>query len=224
MVLKRMRDMVVAQINEGLDKVENPRVMLNQYVRDMESDIAKAKHIIIKQQTIEQGFKKKHEEAKTLEAKRRNQAQLAFDAGEEELARKALAEMKHYEEKAKEHKESYELANNQVKELKNQLQTLEEKLQDLKDKKQALIARANAVKAKEHLNASFNRIDSESAYREFMRMENRIEEMEIKVNSFADLSGASSCSRLEYAGEVEKEIEKMKTKKKENGELLASKQ
>ena len=31
--------------------------------------------------------------------------------------------------------------------------------------------RANAVKAKEHMNASFNKIDSESAYREFMRME-----------------------------------------------------
>ncbi|MBP1081184.1 stress responsive protein LiaH [Bacillus capparidis] len=224
MVLKRMRDMFVAQINEGLDKVENPRVMLNQYVRDMESDIAKAKHIIIEQQTIERGFKKKFEEAEQLETKRRNQAQLAFDAGEEELARKALAEMKYYEEKAKEHKESYELAKNQVKELKNQLETLEGKLQDLKDKKHALIARANAVKAKEHLNASFNRIDSDSAYREFMRMENRIEEMEIKVNSFADISGSSSFTNLEYAGEVEKEIEKMKAKKKDNGELLASKQ
>jgi lia operon protein LiaH len=218
MVLKRMRDLVVAQINEGLDKVENPRVMLNQYVRDMESDIAKAKHIIIKQQTIEQGFRKKFDEAEQLKAKRKNQAQLAFDAGEEELARKALAEMKYYEGKAQEHKESYEMAKNQVRELKNQLQTLEGKLQDLKDKKHALIARANAVKAKEHLNDSFNRIDSESAYREFTRMENRIEEMEMKVKSYSDFSGPFT--QLEYKGEVEKEIEKMKAAKEENGELL----
>ncbi|MFP9216828.1 PspA/IM30 family protein, partial [Enterococcus faecalis] len=43
MVLKRIRDMFVASVHEGLDKMENPKVMLNQYVRDMESDIAKAK-------------------------------------------------------------------------------------------------------------------------------------------------------------------------------------
>lgn len=42
MVLKRIRDMFVASVHEGLDKMENPKVMLNQYVRDMESDIAKA--------------------------------------------------------------------------------------------------------------------------------------------------------------------------------------
>ncbi|MEC1259660.1 PspA/IM30 family protein [Bacillus swezeyi] len=215
MPFKRIRDMFVASVNEGLDKIENPRVMLNQYVRDMESDIAKAKHTIVKQQTIEQSFKGKHEEAEKLAVKRRNQAQLAFDAGEEELAKKALSEMKYFEEKASEYQEAYHHAKKQLAELKEQLQTLEVKLRDIKDRKHALIARANAVKAKEHMNASFNKIDSESAYREFMRMETRIEEMEAKVNSYAEISAGSgsSYSRLEYAKEVEEELEKMRAQK-----------
>lgn len=50
--------MFVASVNEGLDKLENPKVMLNQYVRDMESDIAKAKQTIVKQHTIAYQFKK----------------------------------------------------------------------------------------------------------------------------------------------------------------------
>ncbi|MDI5788352.1 PspA/IM30 family protein [Bacillus licheniformis] len=79
--------MFVASVNEGLDKLENPRVMLNQYVRDMESDIAKAKHTIVKQQTIEHSLKESGRSRK-LAVKRRNQAQLAFDAGEEELAKR----------------------------------------------------------------------------------------------------------------------------------------
>lgn len=58
MVLKRIRDMFVASVHEGLDKMENPKVMLNQYVRDMESDIAKAKQTIVKQHTIAYQFKK----------------------------------------------------------------------------------------------------------------------------------------------------------------------
>lgn len=149
MVLKRIRDMFVASVHEGLDKMENPKVMLNQYVRDMESDIAKAKQTIVKQHTIAYQFKKKYEEAAEVAGKRKNQAQLAFDAGEEELAKKALTEMKYLEGKAAEHKASYEQANSQLADLKEQLAALETKLQDVKDKKQALIARANAAKAKE---------------------------------------------------------------------------
>lgn len=48
-----------------------------------------------------------------------------------------------------------------------------------------------------------------------MRMENRIEEMETRVNSYAELSASSSSpfGRLEYAKEVEEELEKMRAKK-----------
>ena len=95
MVLRRVRDMFVATVNEGLDKLENPRVMLNQYVRDMEDDIAKAKHAIIKLHPIQQGFLRQADETETFADKRKKQAELAFHAGEEELARKALTEMKY---------------------------------------------------------------------------------------------------------------------------------
>ncbi|MCY8979474.1 stress responsive protein LiaH [Bacillus halotolerans] len=210
MVLKRMRDMFVASVHEGLDKLENPKVMLNQYVRDMESDIAKAKQTIVKQHTIAFQFKKKYEEANEVAGKRKNQAQLAFDAGEEELAKKALTEMKYLEGKASEHKASYEQASSQLDELKEQLATLETRLQDVKDKKQALIARANAAKAKEHMNATFDKIDSESAYREFLRIENRIEEMEIRADYSKSAEAGTESSRSEFAGEVEAEIEKMR--------------
>ncbi|WP_416655443.1 stress responsive protein LiaH [Bacillus amyloliquefaciens] len=211
MVLKRIRDMFVASVNEGLDKLENPKVMLNQYVRDMESDIAKAKQTIVKQHTIVHQFKKKQEDASETAAKRKNQAQLAFDAGEEELAKKALTEMKYLEGKAVEHEKAYEQAKTQLAELKEQLETLETRLRDVKDKKQALIARANAAKAKEHMNASFDKIDSESAYREFLRMENRIEEMEVRVKYGTSAEANTEVSRSQYSDEVEAELEKMRS-------------
>ncbi|MCC2930698.1 stress responsive protein LiaH [Bacillus sp. LBG-1-113] len=210
MVLKRMRDMFVASVHEGLDKLENPKVMLNQYVRDMESDIAKAKQTIVKQHTIAYQFKKKYEEANDVAGKRKNQAQFAFDADEEELAKKALTEMKYLEGKAAEHKASYEQASSQLAELKEQLATLETRLQDVKDKKQALIARANAAKAKEHMNATFDKIDSESAYREFLRIENRIEELEIRADYSKSAEAGTETSQSEFADEVEAEIEKMR--------------
>ncbi|HEX7064028.1 MAG TPA: PspA/IM30 family protein [Bacillales bacterium] len=218
MVLKRIGDMISATINEGLDQVENPRVMLNQYLRDMESEVAKAKHAIVKQRSLEQSFRRRMEEVQGLAAKRKNQAQLAFDAGEEDLARKALADMKGYEAKAEQYRELTEKAAEQVRELQDQLGELEERFQALKDKKHALIARANAVRAKEHMQASMNRVDSESAFREFQRLEDRITEAEIRVNAWGCGGFESSSGRfakLEHADEVEKELEKMRRK---NGE------
>ncbi|MFC7395417.1 PspA/IM30 family protein [Scopulibacillus cellulosilyticus] len=216
MVLKRIKNMITATINEGLDKMENPQVMLKQYLRDMDGEIAKAKHTIIKQQAIEKSFYMKKEEAEKLANKRKEQAQLAFDAGEEDLARKALQEMKHFEAKAEKYCELYEKAGEQVKDLKIQLSQLEEKFQDLKDKKNALIARANAAKAKEHIHTSINRIDSESTYKEFKRLEERINEMEIKADTYASasfISDANQWRKFEYADEAEKELEKMRQAK-----------
>ncbi|HET7578229.1 MAG TPA: PspA/IM30 family protein [Bacillales bacterium] len=212
MVLKRIGDMISATINEGLDQMENPRVMLNQYLRDMEDELAKAKHAIVRQQSLEQGFRRKKEEAEELRKRRSRQAQLAFDAGEEDLARKALAEMKHGEAKVSQYEELRQQAAAQVLELKDQLGQLEEKFQALKDKKYALIARANAVKAKEHMQASMNRIDSESSFREFQRLEDRISEAEVRVKSWmgVDFGSSSRYNDLEYADQVDKEIEKMR--------------
>lgn len=217
MVFKRMGDMISATIHEGLDQIENPRVMLNQYLRDMEDEVSKAKHAIMNQQTLKQGFYRKMDEARKLVSKRREQAQMAYDASEEDLARTALAEMKHYEAKVNQYQALYDKATEQVRELQGQLSQLEEKFQVLKDKKYALIARANAAKAKQHMNNSLNRVDSESSFREFQRLEDRIHEMEIKANTWDDAGFDSTANhpfmKVEYAEAAEKELNKLRERK-----------
>ena len=58
------------------------------------------------------------------------------------------------------------------------------------------------------MNASFDKIDSESAYREFLRMESRIEEMEVRVKYGTSAEANTEYSRSQYSDEVEAEIEK----------------
>ncbi len=62
MVLKRLRDITVATIHEGLNKIENPVVMLNQYLRDLEEEISRAKDSITKQIMLENIFQKNKKE------------------------------------------------------------------------------------------------------------------------------------------------------------------
>ena len=44
-IFKRMKDMTKASLNDMLDKIEDPVVRLNQYLRDMENEIHEALEI-----------------------------------------------------------------------------------------------------------------------------------------------------------------------------------
>ena len=66
---------------------------------------------------------------------------------------------------------------------------------------------------KQKLIESMNKVDSESAYKEFLRMENRIEEMETKAGSYAQFADQGAYAHLDYADEVEKEWQKLKRSK-----------
>lgn len=215
-MLKRMRDIVVATVNEALDQLEDPKAMIKQYLRDVESEIRKAKDAILRHQVMAGRFEKQAEEALRLAALRRMQAEQALEAGEEELARKALFEMKHWEERADQYRKDADKTAGQVRELKEQLGRLEKKYLELRDKKNALIARANAAKTKSRIHTMLHRIDSESAIKGFERMEERIAQMEIQANAHA--GGDPAAMFPACADEVEKELEKMRARRTKAGQ------
>lgn len=69
-VFKRISDMTKASINELLDKVEDPIVMLNQYIREMEEEIAKAEVTVAKQMANERRLKQRMEELSRVSIER----------------------------------------------------------------------------------------------------------------------------------------------------------
>src|SRR5690606_7376193 len=196
-MIKRVRDIVVATVHEVLDHVEDPRAMIKQYLRDVEEEIRKAKDAIIRHQVMAERFERQAEEALRMVARRKMQAEQALDAGEEELSRKALSEMKHGEARADQYRKAADKTAEQVRELKEQLSRLEKKYQELRDKKNALIARANAAKTKQRIHTTLYKIDSESAIKGFERMEERIAQMEIQANAHAGVH--AEAAPLAYA-------------------------
>lgn len=213
MVFKRLRDLTIATINEGLDQVENPVVMLNQYLRDMEAEISKAEQAVVKQTTAEQKFYQQLQEAHAMVEKRTRQANLALNAGEENLARKALHEKKLYAQKVEQNQTHYEEASKQVKDLKQQLAEMKDKYQTLRDRKYSLMARANAAKTKEQLTRTMAQFDSESAAKGFSRIEERILEMETRSNvmhSTEKNTFDGKLGQLEKDDDIEQELKQMK--------------
>lgn len=177
-----MRDITLATIHEGLDQLENPVVMLNQYLRDMEQEIKKAEKSLTKQMLLLESFKREEQLAKEMVTKRMEQAEFALKAGEEDLARKALISKAEFEEKQQYYHDLVVQNEQSVAELKLQLNEMVEKYKQMKDKKYALIARANSAKAKADMQKTLSEFNHEKAQAGFRRMEERIYELETEAS------------------------------------------
>ncbi|KAA2301865.1 PspA/IM30 family protein, partial [Clostridioides difficile] len=104
-VFKRIKDMTKASVNDMLDKVEDPIVMLNQYLRDMEAEIHEAEVTVAKQMANERRMKQRLDEAERTSVQRESQAEAALSNGQEEVARKLLEEKIYFDQKITEYSE-----------------------------------------------------------------------------------------------------------------------
>ncbi|MBL0385678.1 PspA/IM30 family protein [Tumebacillus sp. ITR2] len=215
MIFKRIRDLVVSSVHEGLDKLENPVALIKQYLRDVEFEITKAERTIAHQVLLEQRQAALVSDTKALIAKRARQAQLAVETGDEEIAKVALQEKIVLESKLTTYESQLETIATQTETLNNQLRDLQEKYADMQAKKRLLIARSQAAQTSYDLNCTLNSIDADSAVRGFARMEERVLLMEATAEA-GNRVRATHLQLAKYAtdtalqNKVEEELAKLK--------------
>lgn len=190
-IFKRIRDISAAAIHDLIDRAEDPVKMVNQYLRDMEDDIADAEISVAKQIAIEKKLKHQYEETMELVEKRGAQAMQALEAGNEDLARRALLDKKEQQAKADEFKEQYEHAKDNADELRSRLAEMKEEFDKMKNRRDALAARAESAKAQKRMNQSLSGVGKDSAAKGFERMNDKVLQMEAEAESSRELLGSS---------------------------------
>jgi phage shock protein A len=217
-IFKRMKDITAAEINGLLDQMEDPIKMLNQYVREIEAEIARGQQALSIQIFLEKKQLALITNTEEMIARRTRQAKLAVDREEEAIAKLALQEKLLHEKKAVLYKEQYETIKNQTSALCEKLNQLKEKYNELQHKRLLLISRANVAQAMKQLNntsASFQ----ENIAKNVARTEERILMMEAEVQAGNRLSQHSPnlhSYTIDAAlqEEVQKELENLKETRK----------
>jgi len=191
-VFARMINLTKAAAHELLEKLESPVLMMNQYVREMQDEIATLKQEQAKQEATARSLKLQAEESARLVSVYENKAIDALAGSREAEAREALSAKLHFAEKSFKHQELYEQAVTRTQELSSRLTEAQAELEVMLKKRTELTARVQQAQAKSRtempsFSSGYN-LDAGTAARGFGRIEEKILEWEARL----ELSGHSS--------------------------------
>ncbi|MGE6597473.1 PspA/IM30 family protein [Bacillus proteolyticus] len=217
-ILKRIKNIVVADVHQTLDKVENPVSMLKQYLRETEQQITKAQKALAHQYYLEKKYEALISETDALIAKRTRQAELAVSREEDQMAQLALQEKIVNEKKAELYRKQYEITKEQTATLYEQIDKLQKKYGELQYKELVLVSRLNAARAIKESNTAIDSFHTESTAKGFARIESYVQKLEAETaasNYFYNLKSPNQQEVLDQnlQEEVQLELEKLKENK-----------
>jgi phage shock protein A len=187
-LLDRMTTLVRANINDLLDRAEDPEVMLNQILRDMEEQIRQAREQVAAMIAQEKELESDLADAQQQAAAWNDRAELAVRHNQDALAREALARMNDATAHVTTYQQQLESQRAFVTRLRTQLDALKSKYDSAMNNRDALIARHRRAHAQQQVTTAMQSANLTDYTNDLTRMERRIRGEEAAASANADLA------------------------------------
>lgn len=194
-IFARLAQLIKSNINDMISRSEEPEKMLNQIVIDMNAQLIEAKKQVAASIADEKRLARQVEQEFGTATEWERRAMMAVRAGDDNLAKEALARKKEHSDLAEQYKLQWQKQKQAVEQLKLALRALNGKIEEAKRKKNLLIARKKRAEAQKAIQETMSGLRNASAFEAFDRMASRIDQMEAEAEAGAELAE-------EYSGDV----------------------
>ncbi|WP_298403216.1 PspA/IM30 family protein [uncultured Chloroflexus sp.] len=214
-ILGRIKDLISANINAMLDKAEDPEKMANEYLRQLTNELYEARTGVAQAMADETRLEQRRIAAEGEAEQWQIKAERALRAGDEALAKAALARKVQAQKLAEQYRAQEKAQEEQVEALQQALIDLETRIAEVKARKELIIAKKNRAQTQEAIQRTANSIGRVSALDKLDQLEEKVDDRLARAEAMAKLEGDSLEARfrnLEKETEVDSELAELKRK------------
>ena len=151
-IISRFKDIMSANINALLDKCEDPEKMIDQYMRNLQSDLGKVKAETASVMADEQRAKRELDECTAEINKLQAYAEKAVAAGNDDDARQFLAKKQTLVTKQQAFQQTYTLAADNAAKMRQMHDKLVNDINELDSRRDTIKAKMKVAKAQQTVN------------------------------------------------------------------------
>ncbi|MBR6403021.1 MAG: PspA/IM30 family protein [Eubacterium sp.] len=196
-ILSRFKDIMSSNINALLDKAEDPEKMIDQTLRNLNSDLAKVKNETAEVMADEAKAKRNLDECNAEIARMQQYAEKAVVAGNDADATRFLSEKAKLVAKQATLQQVYEVSSANAIKMRQMHDKLVNDIADLESRKDAIKAKIRLAKAQQDINKMTSKVDSSSSFAAFQRMEDKADAMLDVAAAEAELNATTASSEVD---------------------------
>ncbi|KGJ93163.1 phage shock protein PspA [Colwellia psychrerythraea] len=215
-IFSRFTDIINSNINNLLDKAEDPAKMVRLIIQEMEDTLVEvrsssAKTLADKKELARQ-VSRLEQDAEQWQAK----AELALNKDREDLARAALMEKNKSSESAQALVEELAHTDEHLSKLQDEISQLQEKLSDAKARQKAIVIREKSASSRLKVKENIHSTRVNDALNRFDHYERKVDDIEAEIESYdlGSKSLADEIADLESDDKVDDELAQLKAKMK----------
>jgi phage shock protein A len=216
-LLQRVSTLIRANINDLLDRAEDPEKMIKQLILDLNNQLIQVKTTVAQALADQHMLERRLESAREEAQKCRKRAELAVDKGDDTLARAALERFNSFARTIREIEKHLDEQKKQVDELKLALVQLDTKIAEVTRERDVLLARHRRATAKEKLTKVNTEIHPEKLEEILNAITNYVDTAETRAQAVDEIhkeAVSRKLAQMEEDHKVDQQLADMKAKRK----------